>query len=225
MRKINAKLLAGAMALAVASISTPPAFAQPALQFGVQVGFNEFYVALRPFGRWFHHPRWGDVWQPEVADFRPYSQGHWDYTDLYGWVWVSDYSWGDIPFHYGRWVYDPAYGWLWIPGYVWAPAWVLWRYGDGYVGWFPMPPDNEFPPAQKSIPPTGAMPIAPMDTWTGTGRITVRTGLQPTGCSSTQRILPIAIITVTPSIMARKPCGFSGRHATARITRHPTISS
>ena len=144
MRKINAKLLAGAMALGLASISAPPAFAQAALQFGVQVGFNEFYVALRPYGRWFHHPRWGDVWQPEVADFRPYWQGHWDYADLYGWVWVSDYSWGDIPFHYGRWVYDPAYGWLWIPGYVWAPAWVLWRYGDGYVGWFPMPPDGEF---------------------------------------------------------------------------------
>ena len=144
MRNINAKLLAGAMALALASVPVPPSSAQPALQLDARVGFNEFYVALRPYGHWFHHARWGDVWQPEVANFRPYWEGHWDYTDVYGWVWVSDYSWGDIPFHYGRWVYDPNDGWLWIPGYIWAPAWVLWRYGDGYVGWFPMPPDSEF---------------------------------------------------------------------------------
>lgn len=26
-----------------------------------------------------------------------------------------------------------------MPGAVWAPAWVVWRYGDGYVSWAPMP--------------------------------------------------------------------------------------
>jgi hypothetical protein len=57
---------------------------------------------------------------------------------------VSDHVWGDIPFHYGRWVYDPFDGWLWIPGYVWSPAWVVWRGGGGYTGWFPMPPDDGF---------------------------------------------------------------------------------
>ena len=51
---------------------------------------------------------------------------------------------GDIPFHYGRWVYDPFDGWLWVPGYVWSPAWVVWRSGGGNIGWFPMPPDDEF---------------------------------------------------------------------------------
>lgn len=48
MRKINAKLLAGAMALGLASISAPPAFAQPALQFGVQVGFTAGQPVHRP---------------------------------------------------------------------------------------------------------------------------------------------------------------------------------
>jgi hypothetical protein len=56
-------------------------------------------------------------------------------------MWVSDEPWSDITYHYGRWVYDPEEGWLWIPGYVWAPAWVIWREGGDYLGWFPMPPD------------------------------------------------------------------------------------
>jgi hypothetical protein len=86
------------------------------------------------------------VWRPSRVeiDFRPYHRGHWQYTFQFGWIWVSDYIWGDIPFHYGRWVYDPYDGWLWIPGYLWAPAWVIWRSGAGYVGWFPMPPDDGF---------------------------------------------------------------------------------
>ena len=29
-----------------------------------------------------------------------------------------------------------------MPGYTWAPAWVSWRYGDGYCGWAPLPPDS-----------------------------------------------------------------------------------
>ena len=33
-------------------------------------------------------------------------------------------------------------GWVWVPGYTWAPAWVSWRYGDGYAGWAPLPPDS-----------------------------------------------------------------------------------
>jgi hypothetical protein len=84
------------------------------------------------------------VWLPAVAHFRPYyRRGHWVYSDT-GWMWVSDYRWGGIAFHYGRWVFDPEYGWVWVPGYVWAPSWVIWREGDGYVGWFPMPPDNAY---------------------------------------------------------------------------------
>ena len=144
MRKLKATLLAGVITLGFVALSSHPQPAQAALGVNVQIGFNDFYVALRPYGRWIHHPRWGDVWLPQVADFHPYRHGHWEYTDGYGWLWLSDYVWGDVPFHYGRWVYDPADGWLWIPGYIWAPAWVLWRSGDGYLGWAPMPPDSAF---------------------------------------------------------------------------------
>jgi Family of unknown function (DUF6600) len=119
----------------------PPGGTSPA-----DVSFGSFYDQLAPYGEWYHHPRWGDVWHPlQVgADFRPYVRGHWADANEFGWTWVSDYPWGDIPFHYGRWVFDPYDGWLWVPGYVWSPAWVVWRSGGGTVGWFPMPPDDQF---------------------------------------------------------------------------------
>ena len=101
-------------------------------QFGAtNVSFGYFYDELAPYGVWYNHPRWGDVWHPTrvEADFRPYYRGHWVNTIEYGWTWNSDYPWSDVPFHYGRWVLDPNDGWLWVPGYVWAPAWVIWRSG------------------------------------------------------------------------------------------------
>lgn len=114
--------------------------------YGANVSFAYFYNELAPYGRWYRHPRWGDVWHPVQveANFRPYFRGHWINTVEFGWTWNSDYPWSDVPFHYGRWVYDPYDGWLWVPGYVWSPAWVVWRSGAGNVGWFPMPPDDRF---------------------------------------------------------------------------------
>lgn len=143
-RSSAAKAFAAALLISpipfVATISEAPA------QAGFSVGFGYFYDELSPHGTWHHHPRWGDVWRPRnvEADFRPYHRGHWENTRQYGFLWASDYIWGDIPFHYGRWVYDPFDGWLWLPGYVWAPSWVVWRSGGGYTGWFPMPPDDGF---------------------------------------------------------------------------------
>jgi hypothetical protein len=109
-----------------------------------KVGYQTFHDRLAPYGQWINHPRWGTVWRPTSvgANFKPYANGHWENTDAYGTVWVSDYAWGDVPFHYGRWGYDPSYGWLWVPGYVWSPAWVVWRAGNGDIGWLPMPPGD-----------------------------------------------------------------------------------
>ncbi len=140
-------------AFAIASlISTRPAMAQDA--DGFAVGFQAFHDRLAPYGSWHETKRWGDVWQPGAVspDFRPYYDGHWIYTDAYGWYWVSDEPWADIVYHYGRWVYDPDDGWLWIPGYVWAPAWVVWRDGDGITGWMPMPPDEASDAGNESYP-------------------------------------------------------------------------
>ena len=109
------------------------------------VDFQTFYNNLSSQGDWVQTDNYGYVWQPNVQDpdWRPYSDGHWVYTDE-GWTWVADDSepWGWATYHYGRWANLDGYGWVWVPGYTWAPAWVSWRYGGGYCGWAPLPPDT-----------------------------------------------------------------------------------
>jgi hypothetical protein len=107
------------------------------------VTFQTFYDALGNLGTWIQTNDYGYVWQPQVndPDWAPYTVGHWVYSDD-GWTWVSDEPWGWATYHYGRWVNLDGTGWVWLPGYVWAPAWVSWRYGDGYCGWAPLPPDS-----------------------------------------------------------------------------------
>jgi hypothetical protein len=137
--------LSTGLALAVIGISLPvvggaltPAYAQVA---------DEFVAALEPYGHWIRQAPYGEVWVPDglPPDWRPYEYGYWVYTDEWGWYWVSDDTeedWGWVTYHYGRWAFDPGIGWFWIPGDEWAPAWVDWRYGDDYVGWAPLPPDD-----------------------------------------------------------------------------------
>lgn len=103
---------------------------------------EDFGPTLDPLGHWEIHPQHGRVWVPRGSlvgpGWRPYSRGHWVYSDL-GWSWISDFSWGWAPFHYGRWF---AWGgrWVWRPGRVWAPAWVAWRTHGDVVGWAPLGP-------------------------------------------------------------------------------------
>ncbi len=109
----------------------------------------DFRAALDPYGEWRQHPRWGEVWAPDVRarDWRPYTYGRWVYTDEWGWYWVADeeeedFAW--VVYHYGRWIFDRRSGWLWIPDDEWAPAWVDWRHSQEYVGWAPLPPDEVY---------------------------------------------------------------------------------
>jgi hypothetical protein len=119
----------------LSSIGSPPARA------AANVSFDFFYSNLSSHGSWMVSGEYGNVWQPDVydADWNPYYDGHWVYTDL-GWTWVSDYSWGAVPYHYGTWVMDADYGWVWVPGYTWAPSWVVFRTGPDYIGWAPVAP-------------------------------------------------------------------------------------
>lgn len=133
---------------------------------------TDFRAPLEPYGTWVDDGTYGTVWVPRAevvgSDFAPYvSSGHWTYGDDY--VWVSDYSWGAIPFHYGRWVWIADRGWSWIPGRQYRGAWVSWRTGPdgyGYVGWAPMAPSwywmggsvyypTYYPPAPYVFCPTG----------------------------------------------------------------------
>ena len=131
---LMAALMVGAAAL--------PDTARAAISFGgayrdenIAVDVSYFYDELSPFGNWVDYGSYGWCWVPgEVASsWRPYTNGHWIYTD-YGWTWASYEPWGWATYHYGRWVFDPAYGWVWVPGTTWAPAWVAWREGDDCIG-------------------------------------------------------------------------------------------
>jgi hypothetical protein len=136
---LTSLVLAGAgITLPVIPGAVTPAYAQVSA---------EFQEALEPYGHWVRHARWGEIWVPDDVPpgWRPYEYGHWVYTDEWGWYWISDpeeEDWGWVTFHYGRWANDRRFGWFWIPDDDWAPAWVDWRYGDDYVGWAPMPPDE-----------------------------------------------------------------------------------
>jgi uncharacterized protein DUF6600 len=109
------------------------------------VSVDFFYNNLSG-GSWIEVGDYGYCWQPDVAlsaDWRPYSDGYWAYTDL-GWTWVSYEDFGWATYHYGRWVRLSGRGWVWVPGrdedLEWGPAWVSWRTGGDYIGWAPLPP-------------------------------------------------------------------------------------
>ena len=142
------------------NVSNAPAMpVTPPTQTDVQVGGNApiatapaapstdvayFYDTLSPYGSWVNVSGYGWCWQPtvgvRVSSWQPYSDaGRWYWSDS-GWYWQSDYSWGWAPFHYGRWYRHATCGWIWNPGRVWGPAWVSWRYSEGYCGWAPLPP-------------------------------------------------------------------------------------
>ena len=127
--------------LAALLLATAALFAAPrAAHASVAVSISVFHDDLAPYGRWVSVGSYGSCFVPRVgAGWAPYVDGQWVYTD-YGWTWVSNDPFGDVPFHYGSWTWANSYGWVWVPGTVWAPAWVTWAYGDDYVGWAPVPP-------------------------------------------------------------------------------------
>ncbi|MBN8467705.1 hypothetical protein JYJ95_14390 [Corallococcus exiguus] len=105
---------------------------------------SQFREVLAPYGTWMDLPDVGWVWRPDPNEvgvgFTPYSTaGRWVSSD-WGWTFESDWNWGWAPFHYGRWFTTPKEGWLWWPDNEWAPAWVDWRWGNGFVGWQPLSP-------------------------------------------------------------------------------------
>ena len=131
MRRGRLFLLACCAALLIALLSVPGAerlglIGTVAAQETLDIDY--FYDQLDPYGEWVWHPRFGYVWLPQTVseNWRPYTVGHWVYTDEYGWYWHSYEPFAWAVYHYGRWGYDPSYGWFWVPGDTWAPAWVEW---------------------------------------------------------------------------------------------------
>ncbi len=110
----------------------------------VSISISTFYDELSSHGDWVSY-RGATVFVPvDVADdWRPYTLGHWVYTEQYGWLWVSDEPFGWATYHYGRWGYADDIGWYWVPGTRWGPAWVSWRREREHIIWAPLPPRRD----------------------------------------------------------------------------------
>jgi len=72
-------------------------------------------------GSWYDVPGQGNIWQPtEAADagFDPYGDGSWAWMPAAGYVYVSAYPWGWLPYRCGRWNFWSEFGWGWQPSIV-----------------------------------------------------------------------------------------------------------
>ena len=120
---------------------------------------------LDQYGRWEDVPQYGHCWTPSTvsAGWVPYRIGHWVWQDPWGWTWISGEPWGWAPYHYGRWV-SWSSRWFWVPiaprvaVVAYSPALVAFVGGGpgfsasvsvgggGFVGWFPLAPQDPFVP-------------------------------------------------------------------------------
>ena len=133
-------LMAAGAGIGLAAALRLPAPSQAEAATDVVVDFRE---RLAPHGRWVEADGARTVWFPTDVEvgWRPYMLGEWLWTDDVGWVWSGDEPWTWATDHYGTWYDDPVWGWVWVPGDMWGPAWVDWRFGDGFVGWAPLLPE------------------------------------------------------------------------------------
>lgn len=133
----------------------PAERSMPAARASLLPEYRIFYDTLQDYGDWTLVEPYGFVFRPRatIANWRPYNEGFWVPTDVYGWVWLSSEPFGWATYHYGQWFHDSYQGWCWVPGRDWAPAWVDWRATDTYVGWAPLSP--------RGTPPSSAYRYVP----------------------------------------------------------------
>jgi hypothetical protein len=171
LRHILAVVLAFSIAGCATAGYTPDRTPQmPAERMGLAPQYRFFYDALVDYGDWVLIEPYGYVFRPDVnfVAWRPYVEGFWVPTDVYGWVWLSSEPFGWATYHYGTWAYDRFQGWVWLPGIDWGPAWVDWRASDDYVGWAPhMPSSIDFgsvPGGAFVFVPTAQLPTTTVST-------------------------------------------------------------
>lgn len=184
---------------------TPAPVSMPAARAGLPPQYRFFYDALNDDGDWILIEPFGWVFRPHVnfVAWRPYQNGFWAPSDIYGWTWISAESFGWATDHYGRWVYDDFEGWVWAPGLDWSPAWVAWSGDQNVVGWAPLPPSG----GSWNGVPGGPYLYVPMSQLSATDATSHAMKAADLG-AETQRIAPI----VNP-----------GEHAGLKFNRGPSF--
>ena len=130
-----ATLLPAAEALSITKAYAAPSTART---------IAEFKAVLADYGTFGTHAKYGEIWVPTVTPqgWHPYPACQWVYTKN-GWYFNDETPWGSIVHHYGRWSHDEKIGWFWVPDENWSPGWVAWRKSDQWIGWAPMPPQQD----------------------------------------------------------------------------------
>ena len=138
---LRAVLLASLALPASALVPAAMPFAAAQAHAGI---LAEHKAVLAQYGTFEQHPRYGEVWVPSVTPqgWHPYQPCHWIYTK-YGWYFDDKTEWGKIVHHFGRWTHEAGSGWIWVPGEQFSPGWVVWKANEQWVGWAPMPPDQD----------------------------------------------------------------------------------
>ncbi len=129
----------------------PDRESMPAARASLLPEYRIFYDSMQDYGDWVLIEPYGYVFRPHVnfVAWKPYEDGFWAPTDVYGWTWISSEPFGWATYHYGNWTYDDFQGWVWVPGADWGPAWVTWNASNDYVGWAPQPPSG---PGYGNVP-------------------------------------------------------------------------
>ena len=94
---------------------------------------NPAWNDLDANGTWYNVPGQGNIWSPyaaSAAGWDPYGNGYWMWTPGFGYMWVSGYAWGYMPFQCGFWNFYDNFGWGWAPGMGGCMPW----WGTGYPG-------------------------------------------------------------------------------------------
>jgi len=148
-RLARAVLIAGLAFTAITLLPATPSFAAaPATTAASPTGsaetLAEFRAVLVKYGTFGKHEKYGEIWVPTVTPqgWHPYPACQWVYTKD-GWYFNDETEWGGIVHHHGRWSHDEKIGWFWVPDEDWSPGWVVWRKSDKWVGWAPMPPEQD----------------------------------------------------------------------------------
>ena len=141
----RAVLIAGLALPVSALLPTAAPFATSKAYAAAPSTVAEFKSVLAAYGKWGTHDKYGDIWVPTVTPpgWHPYPACQWVYTKQ-GWSFNDTTPWGSIVHHYGRWQNDEQMGWFWIPDQDWSPGWVAWRQSDQWVGWAPLPPQQDY---------------------------------------------------------------------------------
>lgn len=108
---------------------------------------SQFQAILADYGTFQAHEKYGEVWVPARTTvpegWHPYPACNWVHSKDLGWYFNDKTAWSKIVHHYGRWAHDKTLGWVWVKGEEFSPGWVVWRTSDKWVGWAPMPPEQD----------------------------------------------------------------------------------